>query len=132
MVKRLEALDRFVTSEAFNRYKSDTDSTLDDVGKLKNELDRYVDNNTFKSFRDTTEHELAANSKGLEDLNQNQKDLSKRVDKVDDKANKTAKELEENNGMLKEINFVEMEAKLRKLKEDVTKDVSDMNRAAVD
>jgi hypothetical protein len=54
MVKRLEALDRFVTSEAFNRYKSDTDSTLDDVGKLKNELDRYVDNNTFKSFRDTT------------------------------------------------------------------------------
>jgi hypothetical protein len=50
------------------------------------------------------------------------------VDKVDDKANKTAKELEENNGMLKEINFVEMEAKLRKFKEDVTKDVSDMNR----
>lgn len=50
------------------------------------------------------------------------------MDKVDDKANKTAKELEENNGMLKEINFVEMEAKLRKFKEDVTKDVSDMNR----
>ena len=30
--------------------------------------------------------------------------------------------------MLKEINFVEMEAKLRKFKEEVTKDVSDMNR----
>jgi hypothetical protein len=30
--------------------------------------------------------------------------------------------------MLKEINFVEMENKLRKFKEDVSKDVNDMNK----
>ena len=50
-----------------------------------------MDNNTFKTFKDTTEHDIAVNSKGIEDLNQGQKDLNKRVDKVDDKANKTAK-----------------------------------------
>ena len=49
-------------------YKSDTDSTLSDVGKLKSELDQYVDRNTFKSFKDATENELSANSKGLEDI----------------------------------------------------------------
>lgn len=30
--------------------------------------------------------------------------------------------------MLKEINFVEMEAKLRKFKDDISKDITDMNR----
>lgn len=90
MVKRLEALDRFVTSEAFKMYKSDTDSTLSDVGKLKNELDRYVETNTFKAFKDTTENDIAANNKGLEQVAQGQKDLTKRVDKVDEKASKTA------------------------------------------
>jgi hypothetical protein len=36
------------------------------------------------------------------------KELSGRVDKVDEKTNLTAKELKENSGMLKEINFVEI------------------------
>lgn len=101
MVKKLEALDRFVTSEAFKTYKLDTDSTLSSVGKLKSELDRYVEHNTFKEFKDATEGELASTAKGLEEVTQGQQDLSKRVDKVDDKADKTAKELQENNGMLK-------------------------------
>jgi hypothetical protein len=56
LVKRLEALDRFVTSESFKMYKTDTDLTLSDVSKIKNDMDHYVDNNVFKNFKDTTEN----------------------------------------------------------------------------
>lgn len=72
-----------MTSQVFKEYKSETDTTLSDVGKLRGELDRYVDNNAFKSFKDETENGLAATNDNLEKVNVATKDLSGRVDKVD-------------------------------------------------
>lgn len=78
------------------------------MGRLRGELDRYVDNTSFKNFKDETETGLALTNQVMEQVSGATKELSGRVDKVDEKTNLTAKELKENSGMLKEINFVEI------------------------
>ena len=51
LIKKIEALNKFVKSESFNEYKQKTEDQIKGVSKLKESLDNYVDQHSFKEYK---------------------------------------------------------------------------------
>ena len=81
-------------------------------------MNKYVENGEFLGFKDQTDMLFKETSENIQGVKSGVDKLGDQIDGIDKKATKASEDAEQNNSMMKEINFNDMQQKLRKFKED--------------
>lgn len=84
---------------------------------MRDEFGKYVSNGEFSGFKDQTDLLFKETGMSIDGVKSEVKNLEGQIDGIDEKATKASKDAEQNNSMMKEINFNEMQQKLKKFKE---------------
>lgn len=77
---------------------------------------KYVDQEKFKDFKDETALNFKDANSNIEKVNEQTCQIGKQIGDIDKKATKASVDAEQNSNMMKEINFNDMQQKLRKFK----------------
>lgn len=77
---------------------------------------KYVDHENFKDFKKETEMNFKETKDNIDKVQEQTKEIEKNITAIDFKATKASTDAEQNNNMLKEINFNDMQLKLKKYK----------------
>lgn len=85
---------------------------------MRDELKKYVEVGVFDQFKEQNNRYFKELEDLINSLKGDQKNTEKRIDEIEEKVNKACQEVAENNAMMKEINFNEMQQKIKKFKED--------------
>lgn len=96
------------------------------MGRIRDEFNKYVSNGEFCGFKEQTDNMFKETGNNLESVRNGVKNLEGQVDGIDKKATKASQDANENNSMMKEINFNDMQQKLRKFKEDSDSKLNEM------
>lgn len=89
-------------------------------------MNKYVENGEFLGFKDQTDLLFKETSENIQGVKSGVGKLGDQIDGIDKKATKASLDAEQNNSMMKEINFNDMQQKLRKFKEDSDTKISEM------
>lgn len=85
---------------------------------MREELKKYVELGVFDQFKEQNNRYFKELEDLINSLKGDQKNTEKRIEEIEEKVNKACQEVAENNAMMKEINFNEMQQKIKKFKED--------------
>lgn len=82
-------------------------------------MSKFIDEETFKKFKEEfINDELNQLKQSLNDLQNNLASTNSRIDEIYDKAEKASRDAEQNNKMLQEINFTDIQQKIKKIKDE--------------
>jgi hypothetical protein len=126
LVSQIEALNKFVSNERFKEFQVKTGEGLEGVQKVRDELGRFVPNEHFNEFREETAGNFQSANESIGRINEHAKEMDKQINCIDDKATKASEEAEQNSNMVKEINFAEMQQRLKKFRDDTESKLGEM------
>ena len=89
-------------------------------------MNKYIENGEFSAFKDQTDMLFKETNENIDGVKNGVTKLGDQIDGIDKKATKASSDAEQNNAMMKEINFNDMQQKLRKFKEDSDTKISEM------
>lgn len=126
LAKQIEALNKFVTRQNFKDFQAKTQEQITNVSKIKDELAKYVDNVEFKDLKDDTSIKFKQTNNNIARVQEETKNLGGKISEIDIKATKASNDALQNNNMMKEINFNEMQLKLKKYKQESQSKLNEM------
>lgn len=89
-------------------------------------MNKYVQNGEFSGFKEQTDLLFKETADNIDGVRNGVNKLGEQIDSIDRKATKASEDAEQNNAMMKEINFNDMQQKLRKFKEDSDTKINEM------
>jgi primosomal protein N'' len=126
LVAQIEALNKFVSNERFREFQAKTGEGLESTKRLRDELGRFVENDHFNEFREETVGNLRTAHERIDGISEHAKEVDRQISCIDGKATKASEEAEQNTNMVKEINFAEMQQRLKKFRDDTETRLGEM------
>lgn len=96
------------------------------VNRIRDDLCKFVENGQFDAFKDQTSLQFSETNSNIDSVKGGVKKLEGQIGQIDEKATKASNDAAENSTMMKEINFNDMQQKLRKFKEDTDSKLNDL------
>lgn len=110
-------MNRFVSNENFKDFEAKTNEEINNVAKIRSDLEKYVDHGNFNEFKEKTDISFKETESNINEVKDGHKLITAIVGEIDAKATKACDEVGQNNNMMKEINFSEMQQKMKKYQE---------------
>ena len=111
------------------RFESNHCEVKEEFGrlwKLQEEFDRYVTGVSFGKYKEEQEALIDKKQKMIDDANEEINELKRKLEELREGVGKVGEEIQQNNNMIKEIDFAGLLERIMKFKEETENKVTEL------